>query len=129
MANNKILDNFAEIISQLKEVPGNQIELEQLNSTEEKLQNILFQLEFELVNAREQKKWEEVTKLELAISECQRTIDKVRAAILKVIIIGINPENRAEMQKILHEIQTARQTQVYIDFAIRLLVFLRRLFL
>ncbi|MHC0063737.1 hypothetical protein ACWATR_12670 [Nostoc sp. UIC 10890] len=129
MTTNNILDPFAEIISQLQEVTDKQIDLEQLNNTEEKLRNILFQLQFELVNAQHQKKWEEVNKFELAVSECQLTLNKVRAAIIKVSIIGINPKNRAQMQQILEEIETARKTQVYIDLAIRLLGFLRRLFL
>ncbi|MGJ5628419.1 hypothetical protein [Nostoc sp. CALU 1950] len=129
MTTNNILDPFAEIISQLQEVTDKQIDLEQLNNTEEKLRNILFQLQFELVNAQHQKNWEEVNKFELAVSECQLTLNKVRAAIINVSIIGINPKNRAQMQQILEEIETARKTQVYIDLAIRLLGFLRRLFL
>ncbi|MEH2049060.1 hypothetical protein [Nostoc sp.] len=128
MTTNNILDTFAEIISQLKEVPGNQIDLEQLNKTEEKLQDILFQLNFELVNAQRQKNWENVNKYKLAVSECKLTLDRVRAAIINVSIIGIDQKNLAQMQKILEEIDTARKTQVNIDLAIRLLGFLRRLF-
>jgi hypothetical protein len=129
METDKILDTFAEIISQIKEVPDNQIDLEQLNNTEEKLQNILFQLNFELFNVQRQKNWEEVNKLDRAVSECKLTLDKVRAAIINVSIIGINQKNLAQMQKILEEIETARKTQVNIDLTIRLLGFLRRLFL
>ncbi|MEH1781627.1 MAG: hypothetical protein V7K67_13005 [Nostoc sp.] len=129
MTTNNILDTFAEIISQLKEVPGNQIDLEQLNKTEEKLQDILFQLNFELVNAQRQKNWENVNKFKLAVSECKLTLDRVRAAIINVSIIGIEQKNLAQMQKILEEIETARKTQVNIDLAIRLLGFLRNLFL
>ncbi|QLE39086.1 hypothetical protein FD723_00205 [Nostoc sp. C052] len=128
MTTNNILDTFAEIISQLKEVPGNQIDLEQLNKTEEKLQDILFQLNFELVNAQRQKNWENVNKYKLAVSECKLTLDRVRAAIINVSIIGIDQKNLAQMQKILEEIETARKTQVNIDLAIRLLGFLRKLF-
>ncbi len=129
MTTDKILDSFAEIISHLKEVSDNKIDLEQLNNTEEKLQSILFQLNFELVNSQRQKNWEEVNKLERAVSECKLTLDKLRAAIINVSIIGINQKNLAQMQKILEEIETARKTQVNIDLAIRLLGFLRRLFL
>jgi hypothetical protein len=129
MTTNKILDSFTEIISQLQELPDNQIDLEQLNNTEEKLQNILFQLNFELFNVQRQKNWEEVNKLDRAVSECKLTLDKVRAAIINVSIIGINQKNLAQMQKILEEIETARKTQVNIDLTIRLLGFLRRLFL
>ncbi|MEH1818329.1 MAG: hypothetical protein V7L22_19955 [Nostoc sp.] len=129
MTTNNILDTFAEIISQLKEVPGNQIDLEQLNKTEEKLQDILFQLNFELINAQRQKNWENVNKFKLAVSECKLTLDQVRAAIINVSIIGIDQKNLVQMQKILEEIETARKTQVNIDLAIRLLGFLRKLFL
>ncbi|MGF1933799.1 MAG: hypothetical protein RM347_005290 [Nostoc sp. ChiQUE02] len=129
MANVKILDNFAEIISQFQGTPGNQINLEQLNNTEEKLRDILSQLQFELLNAQQKRNWEEVNKLELALTECQLTLNRVTAAIINVSIIGINQNNLAEMQKILQEIDTARKTQVNIDFAIRLLGFLRGLFL
>ncbi|MBN3943826.1 MAG: hypothetical protein V7L21_00505 [Nostoc sp.] len=129
MTTNNILDTFAEIISQLKEINGNQIDLEQLNKTEEKLQDILFQLNFELVNAQRQKNWGKVNKFKLAVSECKLTLDQVRAAIINVSIIGVNQKNLAQMQKILEEIETARQTQVNIDLAIRLLGFLRKLFL
>ncbi|BDI19551.1 hypothetical protein ANSO36C_53530 [Nostoc cf. commune SO-36] len=63
MATDKILDTFAEIISQLKEVPDNKIDLEHLNNTEEKLQDILSQLQFELLNAQHQKNWEKSKNL------------------------------------------------------------------
>ncbi|MBN4006787.1 hypothetical protein [Nostoc sp. LPT] len=129
MSTNNILDTFAEIIFQLQEISGNQIDLEKLNNTEEKLQDILFQLNFELVNAQRQKNWEKVNKFQRAVSECKLTLDRVRAAIINVSIIGINPKNLAQMQKILEEIETARKTQVNIDLAIRLLGFLRKLFL
>ncbi|MDF5736683.1 MULTISPECIES: hypothetical protein [unclassified Nostoc] len=128
MTNDKILDTFAEIIFQLQEVPGNQIDLKQLNNIEETLRDILFQLQFELINVQHQKNWEEVNKFKLAVSECQVTLNKVRAAIINVSIIGINQQNLAQMQKILEEIDTARKTQVNIDLAIRLLGFLGRLF-
>ncbi len=78
MTSDNILDTFAEIISQLKELPDNLIDLEQLNNTEEKLRDILFQLQFELVNAQHKKNWEEVNKFKLAVSECQLTLNKVR---------------------------------------------------
>ncbi|MEH2466025.1 hypothetical protein [Nostoc sp.] len=129
MVTDNILDTFAEIISHFQAIPGNQINLEQLNKTEEKLFDIRSQLQFELLNAQNQRNWKQINKLELALTECKLTLNSVRAAILNVSIIGINQENLAQMQKILQEINTARKTQVNIDFAIRLLGFLRRLFL
>ncbi|MEH2420865.1 MAG: hypothetical protein V7K48_07910 [Nostoc sp.] len=129
MANDNILDTFAKIISQFQAIPSNQINLEQLNNTEEKLFDIRSQLQFELLNVQNQRNWKQINKLELALSECKLTLDSVRAAIINVSIIGINQENLAQMQKILQEIDAARKTQVNIDFAIHLLGFLRKLFL
>ncbi|MEH2313842.1 MAG: hypothetical protein V7K35_21135 [Nostoc sp.] len=129
MTNDNILDTFAEIISQFQAIPGNQSNLEQLNNTEEKLLEIFSQLQFELLNAQNQRNWKQINKLELALTECKLTLNSVRAAIINVSIIGINQENLAQMQKILQEINTARKTQVNIDFAIHLLGFLRKLFL
>ncbi|MCW5316453.1 hypothetical protein GTQ43_22305 [Nostoc sp. KVJ3] len=129
METDNILDTFAEIISQFKAIPGNQIKLEQLNNTEEKLRDIWSQLQFELLKAQSQKNWKEVNKLELALDECKLTLNSVTAAIINVSIIGINKDNAAQMQNILEEIKTARKTEVNIDFAIRLLGFLRKLFL
>ncbi|MEH2406038.1 hypothetical protein [Nostoc sp.] len=129
MATDNILDTFAEIISQFQAIPGNQINLEQLNNTEEKLLEIFSQLQFELLNAQNQRNWKQINKLELALTECKLPLNSVRAAIINVSVIGINRENIAQMQKILEEIDTARKTQANIDFAIHLLGFLRKLFL
>ncbi|MEH2069735.1 MAG: hypothetical protein V7K47_16505 [Nostoc sp.] len=129
MINEKILNNFTEIISQFQATSNNQIDLQKLKTTQENLINIRSGLQFELLNAQKQKNWEEINKLELALIDCEDILDSVTAAILDRDIIGIAPENLAEMQKILKEIDAARKTQINIDFALSLLGFLRRLFL
>ncbi|MFN6569213.1 hypothetical protein [Dendronalium sp. ChiSLP03b] len=129
LQSNNILDIFAAIISQLQAIPSNQINSQQLSNTEEKLQEILSQLQFELLNAQEQKNWEQVNQLSLVVAECKNTLNSVRASIFRVNIIGINQQNLAELQKISQDIDTARKTQLKIDFAIHLLGFLRKLFL
>ncbi|MDF5708902.1 MAG: hypothetical protein PUP90_14870 [Nostoc sp. S4] len=129
MINDKILNNFAEIISQFKANSDNQFDLQKLKNTQENLRDISSELLFELFNARKQKNWEEIDKLELALTDCENILDSVTAAIIDRNIIGIAPENLAEMQKILKEIDAARKTQINIDFALSLLGFLRRLFL
>lgn len=124
-----ILDQLQEIISQLTSVNNNQIDLPQLNKTEEDLQNILPQIQFALVDVQEQRNWEKVNKLRQAVRECKDTLNGVRAAIVRKTIIGVNPANLTEMQKILQEIKTASKTQQQTDYIIYLLRFVRKLFL
>jgi len=123
-----ILDQLKVIINRLKPINNNQIDLSTLNKTEEDLQNLLPQFQFALINSQEQSNWEQVDKLNQAVSECQDTLNSVRTAIIKQTVIGINPANLSEMQKILEEIKTASKTQQTTEYVISLLSFVRQLF-
>ncbi|BAY24962.1 hypothetical protein NIES2100_47610 [Calothrix sp. NIES-2100] len=125
--NDQILDKLQEIVSRLQSVNNHQIDLPQLNKTEEDLQNLLPQIQFALVNAQEEKLWEQVNKLRQAARECQDTLNSIRAAIFRKTIININPANLTEMQKILQEIKTASDNQQKIDYIVYLLRFMRKL--
>ncbi len=125
----EILEKLQEIVSQLKAIPSNQIDVPHLNNTEDELQNILPQLQFALFNAQDEKNWEQVNKLRDAVHECKDTLNSVRAAIIRATIIGIKPANLAEMQKILQEIKSTAKTKSQIDYIIYVLRFMRKLFL
>ncbi|BAY09765.1 hypothetical protein [Calothrix sp. NIES-2098] len=127
--NDEILDKLQAIISRLKAVPNNQIDVLHLNNTEDELQNILPQLQFALFNAQDAKNWEQVDKLRQAVRECKDTLNSVRAAIIRATIIGIKPANLAEMQKILQEIKSTAKIKSQIDYVIYVLRFMRKLFL
>lgn len=61
--------------------------------------------------------------------ECKDTLNSVRAAIIRATIIGINPANLAEMQKILQEIKSNSQTQSQVEYIVYVLRFMRKLFM
>lgn len=124
---NKTIDKLIIIIEQLKAEPSHSIDLAKLQQTEDKLEDILLTLQFELKLAKEQGNWDLVNKLRPAVQECKSTIDSMRAAIINKIVIGVNSENIQEMQKILDNINQARTTQIEINAIVGLFGFLRRL--
>ncbi|BAY29125.1 hypothetical protein NIES2107_09660 [Nostoc carneum NIES-2107] len=126
---NDILEQLRDIVLQLKAVPNNHIDVSNLESIEQDLQNILPQLQFALLNAQEEKNWQQVNKLREAVRECKDTLNSVRAAIIRATIIGINPANIAEMQKILQEIKSNAQTQSQVEYIVYVLRFMRKLFM
>ncbi|MDZ7958043.1 MAG: hypothetical protein RMY34_09085 [Aulosira sp. DedQUE10] len=128
-ASHDILEKLQEIIFQLKAVPNNNIDVSHLDRIEEDLQNILPQLQFALINAQEDKNWEQVNKLREAVRECKDTLNSVRAAIIRATIIGINPASISEMQKILKEIKSSSKTQSQVEYIVYVLRFVRKLFL
>ncbi|MBD2488742.1 hypothetical protein [Aulosira sp. FACHB-615] len=124
---NKTIDSLATIIQQLQAEPKNSIDLPKLQSTEDELEDILLMLQFELKQAKDKSNWDLVNTLRPAIQECKYTIDSVRAAIINKIVIEVNSDNFAEMQKILANIDEASKTQTQINVAIGLFGFVRRL--
>ncbi|MBD2436888.1 hypothetical protein [Nostoc sp. FACHB-110] len=124
---NKTIDKLITILEQLKAAPSDSIDLAKLQQTEDKLEDILLTLQFELKLAKDKSNWDLVNKLRPAVQECKYTIDSIRAAIINKIVIGVNSENIQEMEKILDNINQARQTQLEINAVIGLFGFLRRL--
>jgi hypothetical protein len=127
VVDNKTIDGLATIIKQLQAEPRNSIDLEKLQQTEDKLEDILLMLQFEFKQAKDKNNWDLVNTLRPAIHECKYTIDSVRAAIINKIVIEVDSENMQEMQKILKNIDEERKTQMQINVAIGLFSFLRRL--
>ncbi len=123
-----ILDKLKEIIYRLQPVKNNQIDLLTLKKTEEDLENLRPQFQFAKISAQEDSNWEQVSKLSQALDQCDQTLDSVRAAKIKQTIVGVNPANLSEMQKILKEIKTASKTQQTTEYVIHLLSFVRKLF-
>jgi hypothetical protein len=124
---NKTIDGLITIIEQLKAEPSDSIDLQKLQQAENKLEDILLTLNFELKQAKNQGNWDLVNKLRPAVQECKYTIDSIRAAIINKIVIGVNSDNLQEMEKILENINEARKTQMQINVVISLFGFLRRL--
>ncbi|ABA23021.1 conserved hypothetical protein [Trichormus variabilis ATCC 29413] len=126
--NDEILDKLQTIVLQLQVVPSNQIDVPQLKQIETDLDSILPQLQFELTAARMDGNWEEANELREAYEECNNALDRVRAAIIKSTIIGINQENLTEMRKILDEVKAASKTQKKIKLIVSSLRLVQKLF-
>ncbi|MBE9005362.1 hypothetical protein IQ259_09970 [Fortiea sp. LEGE XX443] len=124
---NKTINGLVIIIKQLQSEPSDSIDLQKLQQLEDKLEDILLTLQFELKQAKDKSNWDSVNKLRPAVRECKYTIDSIRAAIINKIVIGVNSENLQEMQKILQNLEEAHQTQMQINVVIGLFGFLRRL--
>ncbi|MBD2255891.1 hypothetical protein [Nostoc parmelioides] len=125
--NDEILDKLQTIVSQLQVVPSNQIDVPQLKQIETDLESILPQLQFELTAARMDGNWVEANELREAYEECDNALDRVRAAIIKSTIIGINQENLTEMRRILDEVKAASKTQKKIKLIVSSLRLVRKL--
>jgi len=109
--NDEILNKLQTIVYQLQVVSSNQIDVLELNQIETDLESILPQLQFEMTDARMDGNWAEANELREAYEECKNALERVRAAIIKSTIIGINQENLTEMRRILDEVQTTSKTQ------------------
>jgi hypothetical protein len=126
--NDEILDKLQTIVSQLQVVPSNQIDVPQLKQIETDLDSILPQLQFEMTAARMDGNWAEANEFREAYEECNNALDRVRAAIIKSTIIGINQENLTEIRRILDEVKTASKTQRKINLIVSSLRLVRKLF-
>lgn len=124
---NQTIDALIKIIEQLKAEPSDSIDLQKLQQTEDKLEDILLTLQLDRKQAQADENWDLVNNLRPAIQECKSTIDSIKTAIFHKIVIEVDSENLQEMQKILSDIEEARKTQVKINFVIGLFSFLRRL--
>ncbi|BCL38119.1 hypothetical protein [Nostoc sp. MS1] len=110
-SNNELINKLQTILTKLKNLPNNQIKIEQLNQIETELASLLPQIQFELTTARIDSKWDDANEYRQVYQECENALDSVRTAIFKSTIIGINQENLIELQKILDEVKTASKTQ------------------
>ncbi|BAB75065.1 hypothetical protein ACN23B_16905 [Anabaena sp. FACHB-709] len=126
--NDEILNKLQTIVYQLQVVSSNQIDVLELNQIETDLESILPQLQFEMTDARMDGNWAEANELREAYEECKNALERVRAAIIKSTIIGINQENLTEMRRILDEVQTTSKTQKKLKLIVSSLRLVQKLF-
>jgi hypothetical protein len=94
---------------------------------ENKLKNIEFRLQFELLRAEDQNNWTLADLLYDAIDKCQSALNAVRAALIRLIVIGPDHDQIiAQLRRIRQDIDAAIRVQQVFDFFIRLAVLVRR---
>ncbi|BAT54995.1 hypothetical protein NOS3756_39710 [Nostoc sp. NIES-3756] len=125
--NDELINKSQTLLTQLKNIPNNQIKIEQLHQIQAELASLLPQIQFELTSARMDSRWDEASEYRQVYQECENALDSVRTAIFKSTIIGINQDNLTELQKILDEVKTASKTQQRIKLVISSLRLVQKL--
>jgi endonuclease G len=127
----KIIDEMKRLIDSLELTAnspiGTPIDLQILRMAENKLKNIEFRLQFELLRAEDQNNWTLADLLYDAIDKCQSALNAVRAALIRLIVIGPDHDQIiAQLRRIRQDIDAAIRVQQVFDFFIRLAVLVRR---
>ena len=127
----KIIDEMKRLIDSLEltanSLVGTPIDLQILRLAENKLKNIEFRLQFELLRAEDRNDWALADLLYDAIDKCQSALNAVRAALIRLIVIGPDHDQIiAQLRSIRQDIDRAIRVQQVFDFFIRLAVLVRR---
>jgi hypothetical protein len=128
---NKIIAEMKQLIDILNltaSLPvGTPIDLPIFRQAENKLKNIEFRLQFELLRAEDQNDWPLADLLYDAIEQCQLTLNAVRGALIRFVVIGNDhAQIIAQFRSIRQDIDRAIRVQQVFDFLIRLTVLVRR---
>jgi hypothetical protein len=98
-----------------------------LEAVENQLNDILPMLQFELMDAEDAGEWEQVDRLNDAITTCKSALNAVRAAILRQTVINYRPQDIAEIKRIRAQIDAAARTQQRLAALLQVAKFIRRL--
>jgi hypothetical protein len=128
---NKIIAEMKQLIDILNltaSLPvGTPIDLPIFRQAENKLKNIEFRLQFELLRAEDQNDWPLADLLYDAIEQCQLTLNAVRGALIRFVVIGSDhAQIIAQFRSIRQDIDRAIRVQQVFDFLIRLTILVRR---
>jgi hypothetical protein len=122
------LQKLMEIpISTENEPTGTPIDLQVFRKMENQLKNIEFRLQFELLNAEDENNWSMADILYNAIHECQNTLNAVRAALIRIVLIQSDHDQIiSEFRLIRKDIDSANRIQQIFDIFTRLAVVVRK---
>jgi hypothetical protein len=122
---NQIKEQIKQIINSIEmtaNLPaGTNIDLQIFRQAEKSLKNILFRLQFALLQAEDEENWELVDMLSEAIEQCQDALNAVRAALIKIVVIGTDHNQIiTDLQDIKHDINAAIQAEKVLNSFISL---------
>ncbi|MEH2052417.1 hypothetical protein [Nostoc sp.] len=127
---NKIKEQIKQIIDSIESIanlpPDKSIDLQVFRQAEKSLKNILFRLQFALLQAEEEEEEEEenwgfVDILSEAIEQCQDALNAVRAAMFTQVLIRPDHDQIiAELQNIKRDIDAAIKAEKVLNFLISL---------
>ncbi|WP_138497510.1 hypothetical protein [Nostoc sp. PA-18-2419] len=122
---NKIKEQIKEIINSIDSIanlsPTKPIDIQFFQQPEKNLKNILFRLQFALLQAEEEENWELVDMLYEAIEQCQDALNALRAAMFTQVFIRPDHDQIiADLRNIKQDIDTAIQTEKVLNVFISL---------
>jgi hypothetical protein len=128
---NKIMAEIKQLIDTVSltaNLPvGTPIDLQILRQAENRLKNIEFRLQFELLRAEDNNDWALADLLYDAIEQCQKALNAVRGALIRLVVIGTDhAQIIAQCRSIRQDIDRAVRTQQVIDYFIRVAILVRR---
>ncbi|MBN3962072.1 hypothetical protein [Nostoc sp. NMS8] len=122
---NKIKEQIKQIIDSIDSIenlpPGKSIDLQVFRQAEKNLKNILFRLQFALLQAEEEENWGFIDILSEPIEQCQDALNAVRAAMFTQVLIRPDHDQIiAELQNIKRDIDAAIKAERVLNFLISL---------
>lgn len=123
---NKIKEQIKQIIDSIEPISklstGKPIDLQVFQQAEKSLRNILFRLQFSLLQAEEEEEnWELIDILSEAIEQCQDALRSVTSALFTQVLIRPDHDQIiADLQNIKRDIDAAIQEEKVLNFLISL---------
>ncbi|MEH1791789.1 hypothetical protein [Nostoc sp.] len=122
---NKIKEQINQIINSIESIAklpsGKPIDLQVFKQAEKNLKNILFRLQFALLQAEDEENWELGNILSEAIEQCQDALNAVRAALFTQVLIRPDRDQiLADLRDIKQDIDAAIQAEKVLNFFISL---------
>ncbi|MFN6563396.1 MAG: hypothetical protein RMY28_026870 [Nostoc sp. ChiSLP01] len=122
---NKIKEQIKQIInsidSRVNLSPDKPLDIQGFQQPEKSLKNILFRLQFALLQAEEEENWELVDMLYEAIEQCQDALNALRATMFTQILIRPDRDQIiADLRKIKQDIDSAIQAEKVLNVFISL---------
>ncbi|MBD2521712.1 hypothetical protein [Nostoc sp. FACHB-133] len=123
---NTIKEQIKKIIDSIESIanlsPGKPVKPQVFQQSEKSLRNILFRLQFSLLEAEEEEEnWELIDILSKAIEQCQDALRTVTAALFTQVLI--RPDHDiiiADLQNIKRDIDAAIKAEKVLNFLISL---------
>jgi hypothetical protein len=107
---------------------GNSISILTLENVQKDLTDLLFDLQFEEIQAKKQKNSELRSMLIPTVKETKKALDAVNAAIIRAVVVAQHEQDMKEMADIRDRINSAAKTQQTFDGIVGLASILIRVF-
>jgi hypothetical protein len=122
---NQVKEQIKQIINNIESIAnlptGKPIALQIFQQSQKSLKNILFRLQFALLQAEEAENWELVDMLYEAIEQCQNALNAVRTATFTQVLLSPDHDQIIDdLRNIKRDIDAAIEAEKVLGFFMRL---------